>query len=72
MAQKLFNVARDCHRLEEAIEYILNEDAGSDVSYDLVTIPLIPSVFTDEEADYEDNIHENIVSKNCFWKNCSV
>ncbi|CAH0715445.1 unnamed protein product, partial [Brenthis ino] len=49
MTKRLFDGSIDFRGLEEAIEYILNEEGDPDVSYDLVAIPLDPSIITDKE-----------------------
>ncbi|CAH0725728.1 unnamed protein product, partial [Brenthis ino] len=42
MTKRSFDGSIDFRGLEEAIEYILNEEGDPDVIYDLVAIPLDP------------------------------
>ncbi|CAH0720459.1 unnamed protein product, partial [Brenthis ino] len=51
-----FDGSIDFRGLEEAIEYILNEEGDPDVSYDLVAIPLDPSIITNKEEGGEDDV----------------
>lgn len=61
MTKRLFDVSIDYREHEEAIEYILNEEGDPGVSYDLVAIPLDPSILTDKREGDKDDVLKNVI-----------
>ncbi|CAH0714113.1 unnamed protein product, partial [Brenthis ino] len=63
MTKRSFDGSIDFQGLEEAIEYILNEEGDPDVSVDLVAIPLDPSIITGKEEGGEDDVLQNAIPR---------